>query len=65
MSFSKPKTPAVTPAPQAAPAPATTSTAAINDTVNQTIATRKKQSTLLASAPSAGQANTLLGSPIK
>lgn len=65
MSFSKPKTPVVTPAPAAAPAPSVTATKAINDTVNQSIATRKKQSTLLASAPSAGQANTLLGSPIK
>ena len=65
MSFSKPKTPAVTPAPQAAPAPATTATSAINDTVNQSIATRKKQSTLLASSPDMGQAKTILGSPIK
>jgi hypothetical protein len=65
MSFSKPKTPAVTPAPQAAPAPATTATAPVNDVVNQTIATRKKQSTLLASSPTSAQGNTLLGSPIK
>ena len=65
MSFSKPKTPAVTPAPQAAPAPATTATAAINDTVNQTIATRKRQSTLLASSPALVSSKTILGSPIK
>lgn len=67
MSFSKPKTPKVQPAPSV-PAPPVSSSAsaptAANDVVRDVIATRKRQQTLLASAPSSGSGKTLLGSGV-
>ncbi len=67
MSFSKPKTPKVQPAPQP-PAPAMSSSAqaptAVNDVVRDVISTKKRQQTLLASAPAGNGAKTLLGSGV-
>jgi hypothetical protein len=67
MSFSKPKAPKIQPVPQP-PAPAMPSSAqaptAVNDAVRDVISTKRRQQTLLASAPAGSGTKTLLGSGV-